>query len=354
MYKFSAPALASFSESVLIAVGATAEESRLVAASLVGSNLRGYESHGVMRLPFYVDGLAQGETVSGVPLAVVRESATNLVADAGWGFGRVQAGRLTDQLMAKAKEHGVGAGTLIHASHVGRLGEYCELAAEENLLSLIMVNTHGSTRRIAPPGGKSPRLGTNPLAMGVPHAAGPLVLDFSTSATAEGKVRVKQIAGERCPEGWLIDNEGNPTTDPKSLYADPPGSILPMGGPQAYKGFGLALMIDIFAGALSGGLCSREKAVTPKGNCAFFAFFEPSQFGGAAHFASEVDQLARFVRACPRRDGVSEILLPGDPERHTMADRLANGIPLDPENWAQLTKLADRFNLAIPNPVGSR
>jgi uncharacterized oxidoreductase len=163
-------------------------------------------------------------------------------------------------------------------------------------------------------------------------------------------VRVQKIAGQPCPEGWLLDSKGRPTTDPNTLYADPPGTILPMGGPQPYKGFGLALMVDIFAGALSGGLCSREKPITPKGNCVFLLLVNPDCFGGAQHFASEVASLAAFVRQCPLGEGAREILLPGDPERRLLAQRSAQGIPLDKENWNQLLQLADRLN--VPPPPG--
>ncbi|MCA9165909.1 MAG: Ldh family oxidoreductase, partial [Planctomycetales bacterium] len=208
-----------------------------------------------------------------------------------WGLGRVQCGRLTDRLIEKAKANGIGVGTLRHSSHIGRLGEYCEIAAQHGLVSQLMVNTHGAARRVAPPGGREPRLGTNPMAVGAPHEDSPLILDFSTSATAEGKVRVKKIAGETCPEGWLLNSQGQPTTDPNDLYADPPGTILPMGGDQAYKGFGLALMIDVLSGALSGGLCARETPITPKGNCVFMLLCDPAHFGGADHFAKEVKQL---------------------------------------------------------------
>ncbi len=348
MTTFSPEALDHFATSLLEAGGATAEEASIVGPSLVGANLRGYDSHGLMRLPFYLQMLESGDTISGVELEVIDESASRMAADAKWGFGRVQCGRLTERLIAMAKDTGVAIGTLIHSSHIGRLGEYCELIADEGLLSLVMVNTHGAARRVAPPGGCEPRLGTNPLGMGVPHRDGHLVLDFSTSATAEGKVRVKHIAGETCPEGWLIDSDGKPTTDPGSLYGEPPGCILPMGGPQAYKGFGLALMIDIFAGALSGGLCSRETPETPKGNCVFLMVADPDKFGGAEHFSREVEQIASFVRECRRAEGVDEILLPGDPERKAMARKIAEGITFDTENWGKLSAIAEQLGVALP------
>jgi hydroxycarboxylate dehydrogenase B len=348
MPNIEAKKLEEFAVALLHAGGATQEEAAIVGRSLVDANLCGYDSHGVMRIPYYVNNVVKGETVSDVPLTVIRESDCHLVGDANWGFGRVQAGRLLENLIAKAQANGIGVGTLIHSSHIGRLGEYCELAAAENLVSMVMVNTHGATRRVAPPGGTSPRLGTNPLAMGSPHPDGPLVLDFSTSATAEGKVRVMRIAGQDCPEGWLLDSAGKPTTDPNSLYGNPPGTILPMGGAQAYKGFGLSLMIEIFAGALSGGLCARETPETPNGNCVFLMVADPEHFGGCEHFSLEVGKLAEFIRGCPRAEGVERILLPGDPERAQRAMRLAQGVPVDDENLAQLLELAQSLTLPPP------
>lgn len=339
--------LTSLATALLTAGGVGPDEAGLVAESLIGANLRGHDSHGVMRIPFYLDSVAKGELMPGAPFKVVKESETTLVADGGWGFGQTQATRLTKTLIEKASTAGTGLGTLIHCGHIGRLGEYCEQAAAAGLVSMVMVNTHGHARRVAPPGGKSPRLGTNPLAIGAPAEPGPLVLDFGTSATAEGKVRVKKIAGQLCPDGWLLDADGKPTNDPNVLYAHPPGTILPMGGPQAYKGFGLALMIEIFSGALSGGVTIRERPINPNGNCVFMLLIDPEYLGGREHFAAEVTQLCNFVRDCPRIEGVDEIQLPGDPERRILAERLENGIPLDDGNWRQLTALAEKLGVNI-------
>jgi len=348
MATIAADELQGFAADLLAAGGATQEEADRVAVSLVAANARGYDSHGVMRVPFYVRAMAEGVVVSGAELSISKESATHLACDANWGFGQVQADRLLSRLVEKTRECGMAIGTMLHAGHIGRLGEYCESAAEHDLVSLVLVNSHGAVVRVAPPGGSAPRLSTNPLAIGVPHGNSPLVLDFSTSATAEGKVRVKKIAGEPCPEGWLLDNQGHPTTDPEVLYGEPPGSILPMGGDQAYKGFGLGLMIEILAGALSGGRTSREPLYPKKGgNCVFMMLLDPESFGGQAHFKEEVDQLAEYVRGCPRVDGVDRILLPGDPERAALEHRSRHGIQLDDENWGQLVELAQRLDVAV-------
>jgi uncharacterized oxidoreductase len=348
MPSFAPEILETFATSLLHAGGLGAEEAALVAHSLVGANLRGHDSHGVMRIPSYLDTACKGEVVPGAELTTLQQTPTIFSADGNWGFGQTQAQRLTRTLIEMAAGSGLALGTLIRSSHVGRLGEYCEMAAAAGLVSMVMVNTHGHARRVAPPGGIAPRLGTNPLAIGVPAADGPLVLDFGTSATAEGKVRVKRIAGQLCPDGWLLDADGRPTNDPNSLYGNPPGTILPMGGDQAYKGFGLGLMVEIFAGALSGGVCIREKPINQNGNCMFMLLVDPAHVGGREHFAREVADLEAFIRSCPRAAGVDEILLPGDPERRTQAKRSATGIPLDDGNWNELVKLAAALGVPVP------
>ncbi len=348
MPSISESTLNEFAISLLAAGGLPADEAQIVGRSLVGANMRGHDSHGVMRIPFYLDAMAKKEVFPAAKFDVLNESSTLLAADGNWGFGQTQASRLTERLIEKCKAEGSAVGTLIRSSHVGRLGEYCERAAEFGFVSMMMVNTHGHARRVAPPGGKAPRLGTNPLALGAPGDDGPLVLDFGTSATAEGKVRVKKFAGQQCPDGWLYDSEGKPTNDPNALYANPPGSIRPMGGDQAYKGFGLALMVEVFAGAVSGGVCIREKPINQNGNCVFMMLVDPGKLGGSDHYTHEVAGLAEFIRSCPLIDPNGEILLPGDPERRMLAKRRAEGIFLDDGNWGELTKLATKLNVTAP------
>ncbi len=348
MPTISADQLQTFATQLLNAGGMELTEATRLAKSLVGANQRGYDSHGVMRIPYYVDMIAKGDMAPGTPLEILNETDSLLVVDAQWGIGQTQAMATLDKLIAKAKESGVAVGTIRCCGHIGRLGEYVETTAGHGLIGMAMVNTHGAVHRVAPPGGIASRLGTNPLAIGVPNEEAPMILDFSTSATAEGKVRVKHIAGETVPDGWLIDSEGNPTNDPGKLYRDPPGCIVPMGGVQAYKGFGLALMVEILTGALSGGLCSREIAESPKGNCVFFLVLDPEKFGGAEHFAKEVAQLEKFMRSCPTVEGVDGVTLPGDPERRVMQQRNQDGLPFDDENWKALVELGERLGVESP------
>jgi hydroxycarboxylate dehydrogenase B len=341
--------LLDYGSALLAAGGATAEESTIVGRSLIQANLRGHDSHGVMRIPFYVKQVQEGRLKSGAELTIVNETPASIVADGSWGFGQVLSRQLMARLIEKASEVGIASGTLRQSAHIGRLGEYAEMAAEKNATAMICANTHGAAQRVAPVGGKRPRLGTNPLCIGMPGGEkGPFVLDFGTSATAEGKVRVKKIAGEQVPSGWILDPEGNPTNDPNQLYGDPPGTILPMGGDQAYKGFGLSFMIEMICGALSGGQCAYPNPPTPIGNCAFFMVIDPQHYAGYEHLKTEVENLEQYVRAVPRIDGVDEVLLPGDPERRTMEARQASGIPIDEGNWKALGALAQELGVTVP------
>jgi len=345
---FPAAVLQELATNLLAAAGVSREEAAINATGLVGANLRGHDSHGVMRLPSYVKMIETKEAIPGQKLTILEEGPSRLAADGNWGLGRTLALELTNRLIAKAKVSGLAAGTIVKSSHVGRLGDYCEIATDQGFVALMTVNSHGAVHRVAPPGGKASRLSTNPIAFAAPHPSGALICDFSTSATAEGKVRVKKIAGEKCPEGWLIDSNGEPTTNPNDLYDAPGGAILPMGGPQMYKGFGLALMVEILSGALSGGLCSRAKAETQIGNCVFLLLLNPAGFGGAECFAKEVDGLMGWVRSCPTAAGVDRIVIPGDPERHVLSERSAKGVPIEAENWKQIVDLAKRLKVAVP------
>ena len=189
MPSFTSEAQTEFATQVFTAGGLSADEARLVATSLVAANLRGHDSHGVMRVPSYLDACRKGEVVPGAPLTPIRQSPGIFVGDANWGFGQTQAQRLTRKLIDMACETGLAVGTLVRSSHIGRLGEYCEMAAESGLVSMLMVNTHGHARRVAPPGGKAPRLGTNPMAIGAQERS-PFVISL-----LHGKRRIWRRGG---------------------------------------------------------------------------------------------------------------------------------------------------------------
>jgi hydroxycarboxylate dehydrogenase B len=348
---FAAEPLEDFARVVFEAGGVPGDEAKVVAASLVDANLCGHDSHGLIRIPQYLRAIEAGLLRPGQPLTVDRETPALIAADGGWGLGQVQAHRLLRKLLAKARDNGVAAGTLRQCGHIGRLGEYGETAASHLLAFFATVNNHGFGRAVAPPGGVEGRIGTNPLCLAVPTASDPVVLDIGTSVCAEGKVRVAFNKGEPVPEGWLLDAQGRPTIDPGVLYRDPRGTILPLGGPQAYKGFGIGLLLDMFVGGLAGAPCSDPSIAPRTANAVLFVVFEPEHFFGAGHFVHEVSRLAAAVRTCPKAEGVADILLPGDPERRSRAARRKNGIPLDEGTWGQLVEVAQRLGVAVPSPA---
>jgi hydroxycarboxylate dehydrogenase B len=354
MPRIPADDLIEFAAALLTAGGAEKPEAAAVARSLVEADLRGHDSHGVMRLPSYLEKLERDEVAPGAPLEIMKQTPSLVMADGHWGFGQVQAGRLTKRLIAKTKSSGMAIGTLRRVTHVGRLGEYCEMAAAAGVISQLMANSHGNQRWVAPPGGAEARLGTNPIAYGIPNGEAPIIFDFGTAATAEGKVRLKKIAGEKCPDGWLLDPQGRDTADPAALYRNPPGTICSLGGDQAYKGFGLGLIAEILAGALSGGVCARARPLNPKGNCLFIQLIDPALFFGAEEFAAEVARLVEYIRSCPRRDGVAQIELPGDRSRRSLEARRRRGIPIDVGCWFELVRLAKCLDVAAPGQRPSR
>lgn len=348
MPTFSAEKLTDFAKSLFLAAGVPDDEADRVARSLVLANLCGHDSHGMIRIVQYADAIKDGRLKPGAPFNIVKQTAAVLVVDGGWGLGMVQAHRLLDRLIPRAEALGLAAGTLKHCGHIGRLGEYAEAAAARKMAFLATVNNHGFGRGVAPPGGKEARIGTNPLCVGIPTNADPVVLDIGTSVVAEGKVRVAFNKGQRVPEGWLLDPDGKPTTDPGVLYKEPRGSILPLGGSQAYKGFGIGLVLDMLVGGFSGAPCSTPGAPNMSGNAVFFLVLDINQFTGAEHFLREVSGLASNIKACPKADGAGDILVPGEPERRSCAQRRQTGIPLDDGTWKQLTALAEKLKVALP------
>ena len=349
MPTISAEPLTDFTYKLFVAAGVPDDEAKIVATSLVDANLCGHDSHGVMRAPQYVDFIKAGTYKPGAKFEVLNETPAVLAADAGWGLGQVQAHRLLQRLIPKARTLGVAAGTLRHCAHTGRLGEYAEVATGEKLAFFGSVNSHGAGRRVAPPGGTAGRISTNPICFGVPTSGEPVVLDFGTSVAAEGKVRVHHQKNEPTPPGWLVDHEGKPTTNPAVLYTEPRGSILPFGGVQTYKGFGLGLVLDLLCGGLSGGQCSNPDApMGGIGNTVFFAVYDPIAFGGVEHFLQQTDSLTKFVRDCPPTDPAQPITLPGDPERNSRKLRLQTGITISDGTWAILAKTANELNVVLP------
>ena len=341
MLTIDARRLEDLTTRVFTALGTPAADAAWVARLLVRANLRGHESHGVIRVPQYVGSIRKGEVDPSSPVTVVADTPTTARLDGGRGFGQVVARRGMEVAIAKARAQGLSAVGLANTSHVGRLADYGELAAAEGLVAMLWVNAlHGLN--VAPWGGFGRRLGTNPHAIVVPGDGEPaMVLDFATSVVAEGKVRVKRNRKEHAPSGWFMDGEGRPATDPELFYGDPPGSILPAAD---HKGYGLSLAVEILGGILSGtGAAGAGPGLFCNGT--LMICLDVTRFLPLAEFRAQVAALFGWVRSAPLTPGSSGILVPGEPEARLEQTRRASGVPLDDETWRQIEVIAAELHL---------
>ena len=324
------------------AAGSQPAEATAVAQHLVEANLVGHDSHGVIRIAPYVAWVRESKLVPNRAPRTVLAAGSIGVLDGQLGYGQVMARHATELAIKLASEHGIAAVALFNSGHVGRVGAWAAQAAEAGLVALCFVNTSGGGILVAPTGGIDRRLSANPIAIAVPvRGARPLLVDMSTCAIAEGKIRVAFNKGQKVPDGAIIDAQGRPTNDPRVFYADPPGAILPVGG---HKGFGLGVMVEMLAGALTGGGCSRLGV--PRLEQAMFTIaIDPRKFQPEEAFATEVRQYIEFVKSSRTVTPGGEILMPGEPEERSRALRTSHGIELDDVTWSQITATAESLGL---------
>lgn len=344
MPTFSPLELRQITSNIFVACGTPEDEADVVSRILVEANLVGLDSHGVIRIPQYVDYIRDNWIEPGAPVTVIQETGTTAIVDGGWNFGPVVASRAVEIGIAKAKENGIASVVTRRSNHVGRLGAYPQMIAEQGLIGMAVVNTLGGSRYVPPWGGREPRLSTNPISFAVPTGKEPVVIDMTTSATAEGKVRVKRNRGESVPDGWIVDSEGNPSNDPNDFYGPPSGMILPLGADLGYKGYALGLMVDILGGVLSGaGYVGEDK--TRIGNGMWMLVQDVKAFAEPTVFQTQIDDLLRFVRSAKPAPGFNEVMVPGEPEFREKAKREREGIFVEDETWGLISVAAQELGV---------
>jgi LDH2 family malate/lactate/ureidoglycolate dehydrogenase len=351
----SVDAADAFVRALLAVHGVPEKDAVIIAGCLVSADLRGVDTHGICRLPGYLDRVRRGLINARPTLTPRRVTPCAAELDGQDGFGFVIGMRAMDEAMAMARDFGIGVVSVRRSTHFGMAASYVMPAIEAGFLALVFSN---ASPAMPPWGGREALLGTNPFAAGAPGGKyGPYLLDMSPAVAARGKIRKAERRGEKIPLGYALDAEGRPTTDPAAALG---GVVLPIGG---YKGSGLAMLMDIFGGVISGaahagGVGDQYKAYgRPQDVGHFFMAMRANLFIPETDYRARMDTLIERVRACPKAEGVAEILIPGEPEVREEAARRKSGIPYSAAEIAFLQKEAARAGVApldVSNsPLGS-
>ncbi len=346
MVRIKAELLEDFVREIFTACGCSAAESARIGKYLVGANLAGHDSHGVARVPRYVQWKRDGMLHADRTVQRVVDTPVIAILDGQFGFGQTMAPQAVAIGIEKCKAHGLSAIGLRNSGHVGRVGEWAEMAAAEGLVSLHLVNVVGSVL-VAPFGGVDRRFSTAPFCVGIPRPGEePVVLDFATSLVAEGKVLVASQGGTPIADNALVSPDGAISGDPHVLYGDyeknprrdykkGEGAIRAFG---EHKGSGLALMCEMIGGALSGNGASTFERRWSQGMFSFYV--DPKKIDPAEFFSSEVARCVSFVKSSKPLASGGEVLVPGEPESRMRAERRTNGVPLPNDTLAALIATA--------------
>jgi LDH2 family malate/lactate/ureidoglycolate dehydrogenase len=335
--------LQAFTREVFTKVGLPPEDAAIEAEVLVWANLRGVDSHGVLRLPWYVELVDQGQMNPRPKIEVVKETPATVLIDADRAFGPVVTRLAMRRVIEKARAVGIGWGLIRNTTHQGAMGYYSLMAAREGLAGLALVC---SPPNMAPHGARAAGVHNSPITIAVPGKRHrPLCLDMATSVAAGGKLRLAVDKGTPIPLGWALDRDGNPTTDPKLA-----SSLLPFGGP---KGSGLALMFEclsslMVANPLFAPMLRDKPPARHHNQNSVVAAIDIASFTDADRYREDADELIDRLKALPKADGVDEIFVPGEPEDRTYEERVRDGIPLPTGTVENLRKVAQRFEVRPP------
>ena len=336
--------LIAFIARVLVAAGVPQQDAGKVAALMAEADARGGDAHGVFRLPQYVKQIQNGAVNPRPNIQIVSSRAGSALIDGDNALGHLVMTRAAELAIEKARECGVGWVGTRRSNHAGPAQLYPRMAAARDMIGLYFCV--GNTNLVPPWGGTEVLLSTNPIAIAVPGLRHPTItLDMATTNTAFGKIRLKAQRGEPMPEGWMIDREGKPLTDPKRANE---GFLLPIGGP---KGYGLALMIGLLAGTLNGAAFGRDvvdytvDSKTPSNTGQSIMAVDIAAFADVRTFKEQVDEVWEVMKSSPTLPGIGEVRLPGERSEEIYLERMAHGVPLSEGQRKILDELADRLKV---------
>ncbi len=339
--------LQHFCSEVFVRAGVEQKQANIVAESLIQADLRGVESHGVVRTEIYLERIEKDMIDPSSEVEVESENDVTALINGNNNFGSVIGTRALELAIEKAKEMGVGIVGVKCSNHFGTGAYYALKAAEQNMILLVMSN---ASQTMPPTGGIRPFIGTNPLAVGVPAGKeNPFILDMATSVVARGKIIVAAQKDQSIPEGWAIDKHGNPTTDANEALE---GSVLPIGGP---KGYAISMLIDILSGVLTGAGFGKyvnnmyENWVEPQNVGHFFMAIDINRFIPIDIFKERMDLYIKEIKAEPKAAGVNEIFIPGEIEHRRANERKEKGIQLPLRVVEALDKIGKRYQIELKN-----
>ena len=340
--------LEKIATALLIEAGASKEESKVISRLSIAANLAGHDSHGIIQIPTYIDRVNRGHIVPGAKYEIVKDTPTTTVVDGHWGFGYSVTERLMRETIEKAKTQNIAAATVYRQSHIGRLAAYPLMAAQADMIGMITADSGRSAKAVVPFGGREKRLGTNPISIAMPsNLEGPFFLDMATSAVAAGKINLAQARGDSIPSGWVVKEDGEHTTDPNELKNG--GAILPLGGDQGHKGYGLSSIVEIFSGILTGLGFGHDPSGRHNDGC-FISVFNVSAFRDLQDFKDEVTEFATYLKSSETAPGFDEVLYPGEIEHRNEIRQRKEGIFVEDSTWSELKSLADGYNIASDLP----
>jgi uncharacterized oxidoreductase len=344
----AADRLTGIARRVFAAAGSTEDEAAIVADHLVEANLKGHDSHGVGMIPSYLRNRDGGKVVPNEGGRVVSDSGSIIVYDGARGWGQVVARNAMHLGIERARRDGVAVVALRNAHHIGRVGTYGEMCAGAGLVSMHFVNITDQIPAVAPWRGRDARFGTNPLCVALPgpEPARPIIADMATSRIAMGKVRVARNKGERIAPGTILDQAGEPATDPQIMYNRPRGALLTFG---EHKGYALAFICEMLAGAVTGSGTMRPERQDAQSvtNGMLTIVLDPARIADRAWLQEEIAAMTDYITASPPRNEGEPVLIPGDPERRNRAARLRDGVPIDDETWREIAAAARTVNVLV-------
>ena len=342
----SEDALRRFATNLFVARGVPPEDATLIARVLVWSNLRGVDSHGVLRIPGYLARIENGLNNPTPEMKVAVDAPAATVLDADRAFGQVAMGKAMAMAIEKASQAGIGLCLVRRTTHMGAVGYFTLEAAAEGMAGIAIAT---SRPNMGYPGARSAGLATSPIAIAVPgYRHAPLMLDMATATASMGKIALARDTGEALKEGWAVDADGNPTTDPHAAAVP-----TALGGP---KGAGLSLMFECLTGLMVGNPLiapALEGAPGGKGHMqnGLAIAIDIGRFTDAGDYIREVDRLADALKGLPRADGVDEILVPGERGDRELDRRRAEGIPIPTGTWTRLREVAGPLGVTMPETL---